>query len=406
MAKVGFNAKGLGWAGLLGVAAVSAAVAVPQAAKADVTLFEGKDKVPSVIAYLRVDAGLRFSTNVDLPQYNGGRAGATTTLMQSGGNDWGTSMFGVKGTTHLSPNLDGFYLVESGFDATKGTFNSGTNSIFNRRGYAGLSNKDYGKIFVGKDLFIDNDIYDFDPMLQENISTATLVYGRNWGGASNMVEYRSPNWNGLQIGAQATFGNGDMSNTGNKSLSTKLSNAYGVSVRYDYKNLSLFGIYDELRDTNGHFTNLYSSSKEGIVGATFNMKPVKLFGGYENLDAPQASKEKGGTPIANPGATFAPYAPLYATSAFMTWVGAELQATPELVLRGAWFYTSVNKAAGHANLATVGAEYYLSDNVFLYLTVGEVINSGNASFSTDIGAPPPARGKDQFAGYNGISIKF
>lgn len=376
------------------------ALSMAGAAQADVTLYQGDGKIPSVIGYVRVDAGLRFGTDVDLAQYNGGQAGKTTTLMQAAGNDWGTSMFGLHGTAQLTPDLAAIYRIESGFDATKGTFNSSTNSIFNRRAYGGLSNPKLGSIYFGKDLFINNDVYNFDPMIQENMSTPTLVYGRNWPGASDMIEYRSPNWGGLQIGAQASFGNGDTS------MSTKLSNMYGVSVQYDYKILSLFGIYDEIQDKNGHYTNLYSASREGIVGATLDLKPVKLFVGFEQLDAPDGTREKGGSPIHNPGATYFPYAPVYATSANMTWVGAAIQATPDLLFRTGWYRTSVNHQGGNANLVTGGVEYSLSKNVMVYFTLGEVINSGQANFSADVYAPPPAPGKNQFGGFNGISIQF
>lgn len=389
-----------GWYGLLGVLVGASASVLPmQAAKADVTLYGGDGPVPSVIGYVRVDAGLRFGTDTDLAQYNDGKAGKTTTLVQAAGNDWGTSMFGVKGTSQLTPDLKGVYLLESGFDATKGTFNSSTNSIFNRRAYGGLSNTQVGSIYFGKDLFINNDVYNFDPMIQENTGTAALVNGRNWPGASDMIEYRSPNWAGLQIGGQASFGNGDTS------LSTRVSNMYGVSIEYDIKALSLYGIYDEIQDQSGHLTNLYSASREGIVGATLDLKPVKFFAGFEDLEAPDGTKAKGGSVITNPGAKY-PVGTVYATHAYQSWVGAAFQATPNLVVRGAWYHTAVNDQGGNANLITGGVEYSISKNVMLYLTLGNVSNSGKADFSADIYAPPPAAGHSQFAGFNGVSIQF
>ncbi|MDR3436710.1 hypothetical protein, partial [Telmatospirillum sp.] len=124
MSKVAFNMKRPGWWSLLGaLGTVSAGLIIPQAAKADVTLYQGDGAVPSIIAYLRVDAGLRFDTDVDMSQYNGKKG--TGTVVQAAGNDWGTSMFGVHGTSVLSPDLSMVYRVESGFNATNGTFNGG-----------------------------------------------------------------------------------------------------------------------------------------------------------------------------------------------------------------------------------------------------------------------------------------
>ena len=90
----------------------------------------------------------------------------------------------------------------------------------------------------------------------------------------------------------------------------------------------------------------------------------------------------------------------------MAWIGAAVQVTPALVLRGAWFHTSINEHGGSANLVTGGGEYSLSPNVLLYTTVGEVMNSGAADFSADIYAPPAAPGHSQFSGFSGVSIKF
>ncbi len=384
--------------GMLITATAITCIAMIRPAHADVTLYSGSGPIPSVVAYIRIDAGLRLNTNVDLPQYNAKEG--SSTIVQAGGNDWGTSMFGVKGESQLTPFLKGIYKVESGFNTTTGEFNGGKGAVFNRRAYVGLSNDTYGTIMFGKDLFIDNDVWNFDPMVQENMSTATLVYGRNWDGASDMVEYRSPNWKGLQIGLMASFNNGDSAAT------TNISNAYGVSGEYDIGNLSLYGIYDEMKDKNGNYTNLYSASKEAIFGVTYNFKPVKLYAGYEILNAPQGSKTDGGMAITNPGASYNPYAPVYATHAYMSWLGAVWTVSPKVTVRGAWFHTGLNDSAGHASLFTAGMEYYLSPNLFLYATGGEVVNSGKANFSADIYAPPPAPGRNQFAGYFGASISF
>ncbi|HTJ89373.1 MAG TPA: porin [Acidocella sp.] len=385
-----------------------AGVFAAQSARADVTIYPGNGPVPSVTIYLRVDAGVRLNANTDTQQYN--LTPGSTTLLQAGGNDWGTSMFGVYGSSKLTPDLTGVYKVESGFNATTGQFNGGNNSIFNRRAWVGLSNPTFGTLTVGKDLFIDNDVYNFDPMIQENMSTATLVYGRNWGGASNMVEYRSPNWSGLSLGLMAVFNNGTTTANG-PFVSTRVSNEYGASGEYDFHNLSLYAIYDEVQDTHGTYTNLYSSSKEAIFGATYNLQPVEFYAGLETLSAPNASGPNG-TPIQNPGANFppgsagSPYPAVFASQAYMTWIGAAWTVNDKVTLRGAWYHTGINEHGGNATLLTAGGEYSLSKNVLLYLTGGEVLNGGQAAFSADIYSPPPAPGHNQFAAYTGVSVHF
>jgi predicted porin len=247
------------------------------------------------------------------------------------------------------------------------------------------------------------------------MSTATLVAGRNWNSVNDVVQYSSPKLGGLQINGQASFGNGDGTPA---TLTTKVANSYAVELRYTAGILDLQAMFDEVQDTHGRLSSLYGASDEGTLAATLDLKPVKLFAGYERLSAPDASKAKVGTTSLgstvyssynNIGATSSFAATgtgVYATGANMGWLGAQFQATKDLVVRGAWFYTDVNSHGGHANLATAGIEYYLSKNAFLYFTVGEVMNSGKADFSADIGAPPPQAGKSQFAGFNGISVQF
>jgi predicted porin len=382
-------------------------LAVSQPARADVTLSQGDGAVPSVIAYLRVDAGLRFDTDSDLSQYNGKKK--TGTIVQAGGNDWGTSMFGAHGTSELSPNLSAIYRVEAGFDATNGNY-----SGFTRRAYGGLNNKQLGQITFGKNLFIDNDIWDYDPMVQENMSTATLVNGRNWQHASDIAEYRSPNWGGFQFGGQASFNNGDTSGTTTyKYMTTRVSNMYGVVAKYTAGPVSLQAIYDEIQDGNGRLSSIFSASREGILSATWDVtKRVKLYGGYERLSAPDASLAKvgaanlGSTVYAGTSEGYNTATGIYATGADNGWFGAGIQVTPDIIVRGAWFYTAVNDHGGHANLATAGVEYYFSKNVFVYLTLGEVMNSGNADFSVNTAGTPPKPGHSQFGGFNGVSVQF
>jgi predicted porin len=369
-----------GAAGFLGAA---------PAAHADYTLYAGNGPVPSIDVEIRIDAGFRLLTNVDNFQYNGGRG--TGVVLEGGGNDWGTSLYGLSGTSIISPELSGVYRLEGGFDATNGQFNGGNNSLFNRRAYAGLSNPQFGTILIGKDLFIDNDVYSADPMTQQNASTSTLVLGRNWGGTSQMAEYRSPTWGGFKIGFMGAAPDTPKAN----GLSS-----YGVSAQYTLANLNVYAIADDVHDAKGKFSSLYSASREAIFAATYAIEPVTLFGGYEILSAPD---DKASDPLST---SYSPYKSIYATAADMIWVGAEYQATPALLLQGGFFRTWVNHSGGTANLFAGGATYNLNKYVFLYTTVAEILNSGNAAFTADIYSPAPRPGQAQTAVYSGFGFSW
>jgi predicted porin len=383
--------------GLIGFAAA------PTAAHADVTLYNGSPDVPSVTIYARIDAGVDFNSNVDLS--NHGHPGKTGTVTQGGGNNWGTSMFGVKGTLPIDPELSAIYLLESGFSTANGQFNSSTNSIFNRRAYAGLSDTHWGTLTAGKDLFIDNDVWNIDPMVQENMSTSTLVQGRSWQGGSDMVEYRSPNVGGFTLGAQVTFGGvagnfGASASTANKG--TGGNGGDGVTLHYSNGPVDIYGIWSDLRDDDGHYTNIFTSSHEAIIGGTLNLAPVEIFAGATMLIA-------GGAPGADTTGVIDPGNTLVTPSsrATMEWIGPVWTVSPKVTLRAAFFHANYNNSGGSANLITGGGEYYLRKNVFLYLNVGEVTNSGNANMPVETGSGNnPEPGKSQFGGYTGISVAF
>ncbi len=338
----------------------------------------------SVTIYGRVVAGIDVQSNVH--QVNGN----TGTQVRAASNQWGTSMIGFKGKEDLGGGLNSFFLLESGFGATTGKTNGP--ELFNRRSYVGL-NGSAGSIKIGKNLFIDNDVWFLDPTGQQWIGTANLVKGRNWGGASNIIEYQTPTWGGFN----ATF----QTSLGEKAGSTTKGRKDGVSLVYQNQGLELRAIYDLVRDANGKYGSIktnqdgtttvgdvFDTSKELILGGTYTIDKLKMYVGYENLKAPDVAA---GTPD-----TVNHY-----------WVGANYQISPALTLIGSVFHVNVNNNGGSANLYMVGANYNLSKRTLLYVGAGTVRNKGNATFSLEADqAGPPLAGQGQNGGYVGIAHSF
>ncbi|WP_051156629.1 porin [Herbaspirillum huttiense] len=323
----------------------------------------------SVTIYGRVVAGVDFQTNAGT---NG-----QGSKWSAANNQWGTSMIGFKGTEDLGGGTNAFFLLESGFNSTTGKTNGP--ELFNRRSYVGL-NGSAGSIKIGKNLFINNDVWYLDPTGQQWIGTANLVKGRNWGGASNIIEYQTPTWGGFN----ATF----QTSLGEKAGSTTKGRKDGVSLAYQKKGLELRAIYDVVRDANGNYDDLWKHSKELILGGTYKFDKLKMFVGYENLKAPDVAA---GTPD-----TVNHY-----------WVGANYQISPALTLMGSVFHVNVNNNGGSANLYMVGANYNLSKRTLLYVGAGTVRNKGNATFSLEADqAGPPLAGQGQNGGYVGIAHSF
>lgn len=327
----------------------------------------------SVTLYGRAVAGVDYQTNIADPA----GSGTSSSLWRHAGNQWGTSMFGFKGSEDLGGGLTSLFLLESGFDLGNGKTNG--SALFNRRSYVGLQDS-WGKLVVGKNLSISNDVWYLDPTGQQFIGTATLVRGRSWQGNDNVIEYTTPSLGGLSATLQTGLGE--------RTDGFARSRKDGVSVAYVAPTFELRAIYDVARDSNGKYSELFSNSKELTLGGTATvLDKLKLFGGYQRLSAPDAA-------LAAP------------SKADHYWLGANYLVTPSLTLIGSIFRINQNKNAGSANLFMMGANYSLSKRTLLYASLGKVQNSRNTNFSVEATNNNPPAGEGQMGTYVGISHSF
>jgi predicted porin len=332
----------------------------------------------SVVIYGRIDAGINYQSNVDTGARDSSGNAIRGAKWGVDGNDWGTSMFGFKGTEDLGGGLKAIFNLESGFDASTGSVNGGE-GLWTRRAFVGLTGS-AGTVKVGKDLSIQSDpIWAIDPTGQQAISTATLVKERNWPQTNNMISYETPNYGGFT----ATY----MHGFGEQAGSFKNGSKDGLSLAFVQPTYSIRAIYDVQRDADGKFSSLYNHSKEFILGGTLTVNKAKLFAGFENLRAD-----------ADPMGVNPDRANLY-------WLGVNYQLTPVMELIGAAYHTNVNKSVGNANLFMVGTNYSLSKRTKLYASVGTVRNGANSDFSVEYGNGG-VKGENQNAFYAGISHSF
>lgn len=324
----------------------------------------------AVNVYGRIVAGVDYSTNVST---NGVTSG---NRLGSASNQWGTSLFGFRGSEDLGGGLKAVFDLESGFSSNNGMTNGG--ALFNRFAYVGLSSATAGTVKLGNFLSISNDVWFIDPLGQQWLGSATLVKGRSWNGAANSIQYESPNMNGFTVNGQYSFGE----QAGSSSANSK----GGVSLAYVQPTFEVRAIYDIAHDATGHYSDVYNTSKEMTLGGTLTLGAAKIFAAYQNLSAPDAAA---GAP----------------SKLNHYWVGVNYQATSALQLIGAAYHVSPNKGAGNANLYAIGANYSLSKRTLLYTTVGTVQNDANATFSERYWEPHVA-GENQASVYAGISHTF
>jgi predicted porin len=335
----------------------------------------------SVTLYGQIDNGFQYESGLPV--------GHKLFSFESGNFD--QSRFGLKGTEDLGGGTQAIFRLEAGLDTANGTSQDG--SLFARNATVGVKNPVWGTFKMGN-FGVDEiaqDSYDVDPQLMQIWSIATLVRGRNWSQAGNGLEYSSPSIHGLTLKGQYDLGNSTSWNEGN-SGPNQLGNftqgrSDGIKAMYTMANAELLAIYDEIRDGNGEFDNVYVNSRSILAGGVFTIGPVKLYTGYQHLSAPDASNlgvyGADGTATALPGGASLP------TAVNHEWLGASWQVSPGSALTAAVYHANANNGNGNATLYTLGGTYNLSKRTFLYAEAAYVHNSSTSNIGLDNGYGDP-----------------
>ncbi|WP_322074836.1 porin [Burkholderia cepacia] len=336
----------------------------------------------SITMYGRLDSGLEYRTGVP---------GGNVLRAESG--DWGESEFGIKGSEDLGGGTKTIFKLEMGLNVSNGTYGNG--SLFGREARVGLTNDHYGTLKIGNAgaAEISQDSWDVDPQLMQQYSIATLVRGRNWAQAGSSIEYTSPALAGLTFKGQYDLANDSTWNAGSpgsapgqlgaaSGFGSAQGRSDGLKAQYDAKNFELQAIYDEIRDPNGKFSNVYLYSRSILTGGTYTLGPVKLYAGYQHLAAPDAS-EAGYDQAASPIGASLP------TAVDHEWGGASWQIDSATALTTAIYHANANNGNGNATLYTIGGTYSLSKRTFLYTELGYVRNSATSNIGLGNGYSDP-----------------
>jgi predicted porin len=359
-----------------------------------VTIGIGAHAQSSVTLYGRLDAGLEYMNGAPTGVGANGQATGSASRFRAESGDWGTSLWGLKGVEDLGGGNKAVFHLEGAFNTMTGA-GPGPGELFDRYATVGLANDQFGTLLLGKELFISNGVWDFDPFGQSNWSSASLVRGRNWLHSSNNVSYQSPAFAGFDVYGQYAFSNATNFN-GNGT--TPQGRWDGVQVTYTNPLFQIRGIYDEMRDNaNGLLDNPFTASRE--YSAMFNV----FLGQFKIQGAYQAIRTSGG--IATAGQSPA--------TLDHEWGGVTWQATPAAALIAAVYHVNANKGAGNATIYTVGGSYNLSKRTLLDFQVATAQNSKTANFGLNANTEGdttatdnPIVGHSQTGVYAGIQHLF
>ncbi|TAL93148.1 MAG: porin [Paraburkholderia sp.] len=347
-------------------------------------LAAGAHAQSSVTLYGRIDNGFTYWS---------GRADGHLVGMETAG--FGESWWGITGAEDLGGGTKAIFKLESGLNTLNGGVNNG--SFFGRHAYVGLTNDKFGTFKMGNlgAGEIQQDSWDIDPQLMEAYSISELVRGRNYPQAGNGLEYTSPTFGGLTLKGQYDLTNNPngwntaasssgISGSGPNQLGGAQGRTDGIKAMYNAGDLELLAIYDETRDPNGRFSNVYVNSRSVLAGGTYVWGPFKAFVGYQHLSAPDASLAGYGVAAGTlPSGVSVP------TAVDHEWLGLQYTASPFLNVTSGVYHANANKGNGNATMYTLGASYNLSKRTLLYTELAYLHNSSTSNIGLGNGYADP-----------------
>ncbi|MFM0157164.1 porin [Paraburkholderia sediminicola] len=363
----------------------------------------------SVTLYGRLDAGLEYMSGVPQGVGANGQATGSTNRFKAESGDWGTSLWGMKGVEDIGGGNKVLFQLEGSFNTMNGT-GPGGGGLFNRWATVGMSNDAFGTLLLGRELFISNGVWDFDPFGQSNWSSASLVRGRNWPQSSNNISYQSPKVAGFDFYGQYALSN---ATNWNGNGTTAQGREAGAQVTYTNSLFQVRGLYDEIRNPgNGVLygpaaatpanaanisTGIFAASREYSALVNVFLGQFKIQGAY------QAVRSAGATGVL----------PGQPTTLDHEWGGVTWQATPAAALIAAVYHVNGNNGAGNATIYTIGGSYNLSKRTLLDIQIATARNSKNANFGlnadnagTSSATDNPLPGHSQSGVYAGIQHSF
>jgi predicted porin len=332
----------------------------------------------SVTLYGRLDNGLEYQTGVPTSAH----ASSSRFRVESG--DWGTSMFGLEGVEDIGGGNKVLFHLEDGLNTVTGASAGVAGTAFSRYADVGIANDHYGTLLLGKQQWISNMVWDFDPLGQSNWSSASLVGGRNWPGSQNDVSYHTPTVGGFDAyGVYSLSGSTDFN--GNTTAGTQNGRRDGLALTYTATLFQVRGIYDEIRSSTGGFNDVYASSREYFAGVNVFLGPVKVQVAYQGSHAPQAL-------LGAPSTTN------------LEWGGVTYTVTPEVALTAAAYHVNANNNGGSATLYTLAGTYSFSKRTLIALEAATVHNSSNGAFGLNANEPGTGDAPLQGHGQSGVFV--
>jgi len=189
------------------------------------------------------------------------------------------SRWGLRGSEDLGGNMKAIFTLEGGYSPDTGTLGQG-GRIFGRQAWAGVQTG-LGSVVLGRVALLSSGTGSFDMMGRLDpfltgfglASAGNTFYSMNATRVDNAILYKSPKFAGFTMGASYSLNiSGNESTDSNKNL-----DAFGIAGSWEAGPFWVGASYDTFDNPAGG-----SDQKHLQVGATFDIGPFRLNGGWAN----------------------------------------------------------------------------------------------------------------------------
>ena len=237
----------------------------------------GTAAAADVTIYGRIDTSLRFSS-ID---HDVATMDDETSFEMASGNYTG-SRVGIKGAEDLGNGLKVGFVLENGFDADDGSYDS-NERLFGREAIVYLEG-DFGKIAAGRTGILNGSAGsfaiggDFNPFTTGwgDVGSQTLLWGAGFSSRySNMISYASPDFAGFKVYAQYSFG--ENTDGDHEEGKTTTDRYYAVGATYNNGGLVLTGIVDSVNEQHMQNTEDPDDTLRVTLGGAYDFGVVKPY---------------------------------------------------------------------------------------------------------------------------------
>lgn len=213
-------------------------------------------------------------------------AGVASTTGVNSGHQSG-SRFGFRGSEDLGGGLSAIFTLEGGYSGDTGV--SGQGALFGRQVWAGLRSNTAGAVVLGRLATFSSGTGSFDmfgsvdPFLT-GFGISSLGSTFSSAGAlriNNAIAYQSPTWGGFRLGVGYSFQIAGSENPGSG------ANNPGIITAASFGTGPFYGVvtYDRVSPTDAQKAGGLNNDQTHLqVGATFDLKVVKLHAAYAKED--------------------------------------------------------------------------------------------------------------------------